>query len=646
MASFFSDNDDLRFYFEKGIDWAPLVEVTEYGYRTKDGFKDPKEAIAFYREVAEMVGELVATEIAPRAAAVDREDNHLVDGEAVEGPAMQAIFAAINGAELHKLCIPRELGGLNAPLLLYFLTAEMLARADVSVMTHHSFHGGMAMAMLVYSIHEGTTEFDVADAKISKTRFAKEIEEIARGAAWGCMDITEPNAGSDMAALRTRAEQDEKGDWFITGQKIFITSGHGKYHFVIARTEDAKDPNDPFGGLGGLSMFLVKTYDENTSPSGERTRTRHVTLERIEEKLGHHGSVTAALQFDRAPAQLIGKRGEGFEYMLTLMNNARLGVGFEGLGLAEAALRMAKEYAEGRRSMGKSIARHEMIADYLDEMETDVQGMRALAVAAAIAEEMSQKLQLLERFLPDASPEEKARVKRELPRARARARRLTPLLKYFTSEKAVEIARRAVQIHGGVGYTSDYGAEKLLRDAMVLPIYEGTSQIQSLMAMKDTLIGIIKRPQEFVTKIGQARWRSVSARDPLERRVAKIQTLSLSVQQHLVTRTATDKLKGLAELPVATWRDALTKEWDPKRDFALAMLHAERLTRVLSDEAVCELLLEQAKEFPERREVLERYLERAELRCKALHEEITTTGERILRKLGRSAVDVSLAAAE
>lgn len=629
MANFFKDNDDLAYYFDKGIDWAPLVEVTEYGYRTHDGFKNEKDAVGFYREVAEMMGELVGDHIAPQAAQIDRDENHVKDGEVEEGAAMKSVFASLKGAEMHKLCIPRELGGMNAPLLVYFACAEMLARADVSVMTHFSFHGGMAMAMLVYSIHEGTTEFDVEGAKIKSTRFAEYIEEMARGDAWGCMDITEPNAGSDMAALRTRGEQDEKGNWFVTGQKIFITSGHGKYHFVIARTEEAKDPNDSFAGLAGLSMFLVKCYDD--MPDG--TRKRYVTIDRVEEKLGHHGSVTAALSFERAPAELIGKRGEGFKYMLTLMNNARLGVGYESLGLAESAERMAREYAAGRKSMGKTIDRHEMIAQYFEEMRIDIQAIRALAMTGAYSEEMSQKLDLMKKFLPHASPTERERVERELPRHKARARRLTPLLKYFAAESSVEIARRGVQIHGGVGYTRDYGAEKLLRDGMVLPIYEGTSQIQSLMAMKDTLMGIIKRPQAFVTRLGQARWRAVSARDPLERRVAKIQTLSLSAQQHLMTKTALAKLGDLSGRPISSWRDVLTKDWDPKRDFALAMLHAERLTRLLVDEAVAEIFLSQARKHPERREVLERWLDRIEIRDKALHEEITTTGDKLLASL-------------
>jgi hypothetical protein len=306
---------------------------------------------------------------------------------------------------------------------------------------------------------------------------------------------------------------------------------------------------------------------------------------------------------------------------------------------------MAKAYAEERRSMGKVIARHEMLADYLDEMRTDIQGMRALGVAGAFHEEMSRKLELIGKFLEQGNAEDAARNKARFKKHAKAARRLTPLLKYLATEKAVEIARRNMQIHGGVGYTKEYGAEKLLRDSLVLPVYEGTSQIQSLMAMKDTLFGIIKNPQEFVTRFGQARWRSVSARDALERRVAKIQVLSMSVQQFLLTRTAAGKLKTLSEVPVGKWGTAL-KDWDPRRDFALAMLHAERLTRILVDEAVAELLLEQAKAHPKRRDVLERWLARAELRAKALHEEITTTGERILAQLAESSGGDLRAAAE
>ena len=555
---------------------------------------------------------------------------------------MVEIFEHIKQLELHGMCLPRELAGTNCPLMLYLVNSEMFARADVSMMAHHGFHGGMAMAMLLFSMMEGSSEFDVEQMRIVKTRFAKEIEEIRSGAAWGCMDITEPDAGSDMARLKAVGEQDEDGNWYVTGQKIFITSGHGKYHFVIARTEKATDDSNPLAGLEGLSMFLVPTYEEDA----DGNRRRIVSIDRLEEKMGHHGSVTASLSFDRAPAHLLGKRGEGFKLMLMLMNGARLGVGFESLGLCEAAYRLARAYAAERPSMGKTIDKHEMIADYLEEMETDVKAIRALAMSGAYAEELQRKLALMLRFAPPSDEMEKKRYKRRQKELSRFARRVTPLLKYFASEKAVEMGRRTLQIHGGNGYMREYGAEKLLRDAVVMPIYEGTSQIQALMAMKDTLGGVMKNPQAFVRRMAQARWRSLSATDPLERRLAKVQLLSLGAQNHLMTRTAANKVRSLGNKPISEWPRAFFKNWDPKRDFALAMLHAERLTRLLADELICEVLLEQAKQHPERRPILERYLDRCEPRCRFLHDEIISTGERLLKELSREADAAAAPAAE
>jgi hypothetical protein len=287
-----------------------------------------------------------------------------------------------------------------------------------------------------------------------------------------------------------------------------------------------------------------------------------------------------------------------------------------------------------------------MIADYLDEMRTDVQALRAVCMHGAYHEELAAKQELHLKYAGSAvlSDTERARLTREMKHHKRLARRVTPLLKYFGAEKAVEMARRCVQIHGGVGYTKEYGAEKLLRDAMVMPIYEGTSQIQSLMAMKDTLSGILKNPQRFVRRGAQARWRSLSARDPLERRVARLQVISHAAQQHLLMRTAGDKLRGLGERPVTEWAEAFLKDWNPKRDFAFAMLHAERLTRILFDEVAAELLLEQAKAHPERRELVERWLERAEPRSRHLLDEIQTTGDRLLEQLDEA--EATAAAAE
>jgi len=632
MANFYHDNEDLQFYMKKWIDWSSIAEITEYGFKAEGGHESVEDALEFYEDVVEMVGGFVAEEIAPHVAEMDDDGVRLEGGEAYLPAKMQDIFDQIRELDLHGLCLPRELGGMNAPLLVHSFLLEMLARADVSTMAHFGFHGGMALTMLMLSILEGSTEFDAEQLRITRTRFEREIQEIAAGQAWGSMDITEPSAGSDMAALRTRGEQDEDGNWYVTGEKIFITSGHGKYHFVIARTEKAADPNDPMAGLKGLSMFLVPTYREDEHGN----RTRLASIDRVEEKLGHHGSVTATVIFDRTPAHLLGKRGEGFKYMLTLMNNARVEVGFESLGLCESAYRKAKEYAAERPSMGKTIDKHEMIADYLDEMATDIQGIRALAMYAAYHEEMATKTDLVLRFMPPAFESRRTELERQLRVSKAVGRRVTPLLKYLASEKAVEMARRCLQIHGGNGYIKEYGAEKLLRDAMVMPIYEGTSQIQCLMAMKDTLTGVMKNPQGFVKRLAQVRLRARTASDPLERRVARIQERATSVVQHLITRTATDKLRSLRGKPLGKWPQALRGQWNPKRDFAAAMLHAERLTRLLADEAICEILLEQAKKHSERKEVLERYLERAEPRARYLHDEITHTGSRLLASLAGS----------
>lgn len=631
MGNFFDDNDDLQFYLGKGLDWSQLVAITEYDWKAPDAPADLAQAKELYADILRLIGSFAADTVAPAMPAIDKQHLEVRDGEVHFPPDLQAIFDGMKDMQLYGLCLPRELGGMNAPFLLYMASIELIARADVSVVAHYGFHGGIAMALLMYSIQEGTTSFNVEEGKIDSTRFAEAIGELASGQAWGSMDITEPDAGSDMGALRCKAEQDADGNWFVTGPKIYITSGHGKWHVVIARTEEAANPDDPFSGLGGLSLFLVPAYTENADGTWHRA---HTTIDGIEDKLGHNSSATVAISFDKAPAQLIGKRGEGFKLMLVLMNNARIGVGFESLGLCEAAYRLARDYAAQRPSMGKTIDKHEMIADYLDEMRTDIQAIRALAFTAAWHEEMQQKLKIKLQFFPPAEREEREFLEREQKRHARRSRRFTPLVKYLAAEKSVEISRRGVQIHGGAGYTREYGAEKLLRDAMVMPIYEGTSQIQALMAMKDTLLDNIRRPQEFVRRSATARWRSVSS-SPLEKRVARLQTLSYATQQHLMARIAGRKVGELRHTPLTSWSTTFS-DWDPKRDFGPAMLHAERLTQLLTDVAIAEVLLEQSQAHPERAELLERWLERAEPRSRHLHDVIVSTGERLLATLGQT----------
>ena len=309
MSGFYTDNDDLRFYVERQIDWAPLVELTEFFHKAEGSPSTADEAVEFYRGVPEMIGEFSAAEIAPHAARIDREHPTLANGDVVTPAFRAGIFERMKGVELHGMCVPRELGGMNCPFLVFLLGSELLARADVSVAAHNGFHAGIAMALLLFSTSEGTTEFDRDRVCITKTRFAEAIGEILRGEAWGSMDITEPGAGSDMAALRTRGEQDADGNWFVTGEKIFITSGHGKYHFVIARTEEAQEGGDAFAGLKGLSMFLVPTYA--TDAAGRKTF--HADFARLEEKLGHHGSATVGISSTGRPrsSSAAAARGSG-----------------------------------------------------------------------------------------------------------------------------------------------------------------------------------------------------------------------------------------------------------------------------------------------------------------------------------------------
>ncbi len=260
-------------------------------------------------------------------------------------------------------------------------------------------------------------------------------------------------------------------------------------------------------------------------------------------------------------------------------------------------------------------------------------------------EELAQKLRIEQRFLPTEDPEEAAAIDRKIKKHKWVAREATPLLKYYAAERAVHMARMNMQIHGGAGYTTDYGAEKLLRDALVMPVYEGTSQIQALMAMKDALLGVVKNPQRFLTRSARDKWEALSTREPRLRRVAKLRVIRNRTVRFLLQRLASAKLGELRQRPFTEWTSAM-KDFDPKRDFALAMLHAERLLRILTDVKIAEVLLEQTQRFPERGELLDRWLERAEPRCRYYEDEIQTTGLRLLTSIADAHEDVVAQAAK
>ncbi|MFH1812245.1 MAG: acyl-CoA dehydrogenase family protein [Pseudomonadota bacterium] len=619
-SNVYLDNDDLRFHIEKGYDFAEVAALMERGFTDPDGHKNLDEAREFYRDVLENVGAFVAAEIVPHIRKLDSEHPRMEGGEVVHPPVLTKILDGFKEMGLYGLNLPRELGGMNAPMVTYLAVAEMLARADPSLVGHFGFYGGIALSLLAYSLKEGSVEHK--GRTILKTRFDDAIAEIAAGEAWGCMVLTEPDAGSDLGALRAKARLGDDQKWRITGQKIFITSGDGQHQLVLAKTEDSGE------GLKDLSLFLVPrkiTRDGKT--------VDNVVIDRLEDKLGIHASVTAALSYDESVGELLGQRGQGFELMLLLMNNARLGVGFECIGLIEAVYRLAKDYADQRVSMGQPIAQHEMIADYLDKMEVELRGLRALAFRAAYYVDLYNQLEWQLQLDPPTDADELKTLTRRIKKLKWKARELTPLIKFQASEKAVELSALSLQIHGGVGYTTDYLVEKYLRDAYVMTIYEGTSEIQALMALKDQLQKALKDLPEFVREAAQIKILSMGARDPLQRKLALLKSKVYGAMQHILARIAKDKWSYVADKKLTEWPSAFLKDWDAKRDFGFGLLHAKRLTRMLSEVATAKVLVKQAELYPERRELAERYLERCTPVVFFMHDEIIHFGDHVLEKL-------------
>ncbi len=633
-SNFFRDNDDLYFQFRHGFRWQEIVELAENGFTLPDGPKSLEEAMEFYEQVMDATGAFVAKEVTPRAQRIDAKGTRLEGGEVIFSEELDAIFEGMKELGLFGLSTPRELGGANGPLALYFVANELIARGDVSVMTHFGFHGGVSSSLLAYAIKEGSAKFE--DGKLIDTRWADVIREITAGDTFGCMVLTEPGAGSDLAEIRTKAVERD-GKWRLTGEKIFITSGHGQHQLVLARSEDPATGGK--AGLKGLSLFLVPRV---IIRDGEKVS--NVVISKIEEKLGHHGSATCSLQYEDSEGELIGERGQGFELMLLLMNSARVGVSVEAIGNAEAALRMARAFAAERVTMGKPIAEHELIAEKILDMETWIPAMRALAFEAIHAVELAQRLEWKLQIEPPTDAEELKAMKARQSRQKRRARRLTPLLKYITSEKSVEIARDAMQIFGGMGYIDETGVHKLLRDALVMPVYEGTSQIQALMATKDHLGWAAKDPAGFLRRGARARLLARTAQSQLLRDVNRADAMVFGATESIMLRIFGKKLKaewegGMMGRDPAAWgrflRKRFLRQWDAKADFSPGLLHAERLTRMLADVAMAKVLANQARRFPERKELAERFVHKMLLRVESTAREIEEADDSVLKSIAR-----------
>ncbi len=470
MANFFTDNDDILFLFDH-LNLPEIAAIQEDDFvHAHEGLgneyapRNAADAVDNYRRILSIVGEIGANNIAPRAEQIDHEGNthNNEDGTVTLHPLVQQNIKDLSRADLMGFTLPRKYGGLNCPNLIYTIANEIVSRADASLMNIFGLQG------IAETIHA------FADDKIKD----EYLPRFARGEVTGAMVLTEPDAGSDLQAVSLRAFQDEDGNWRLNGVKRFITNGCGEILLTLARSEpEVKDGR-------GLSLFL----NERSS----RIRVRH-----LEEKLGIHGSPTCELVFDDAPGKLIGERQLGLiRYVFSLMNGARVGIAAQSLGIGEAAFRVARRYAYARKQFGVSIEQLPAVAEMVTDMKIHLEAARSLTYATSrVCDLEYNNLRVIETKPTTDAAEAKRR--KELARSLKRLNgMLTPMSKYYASEMCVKVASDAIQVLGGSGYMKDYPVERHLRDARITTIYEGTSQLQVVAAVRGVCSGTFQKYAE------------------------------------------------------------------------------------------------------------------------------------------------------
>ncbi|MDD7575287.1 MAG: acyl-CoA dehydrogenase family protein [Bacteroidales bacterium] len=455
MGNFFTDNERLKFHLHNDM-MKEIIRLKERDYADKDKYdfapESYEDAIDSYEKVLEIVGEITSDVLAENAKDVDIEGPKIEDNAIVYAKGTQRNHEALRDAGLYGMSLPRQYGGLNFSYVPYVMAAEIVSRGDC----------GFANIWGLQDCAETIYEFGSEEVK------NEYLPRINKGATCS-MDLTEPDAGSDLQAVRLKATYDEQaGVWRLNGVKRFITNGDADIKLVLARSEEGTTDGR------GLSYFV---YDRNN---------KAVTVRRIENKLGIKGSPTAELVFNNAPAQIVGDRKLGLiKYVMSLMNGARLGVGAQSVGLAEAAYREAVKYAHEREQFGKPIANFAQVYEMLGNMRAKTDAIRTLLYETARQVDMYKSLDAISRERKLAV-EEKQLLKAHLRLADA----LTPMLKLFASEYANQITYDCIQVHGGSGFMKDYACERMYRDARILTIYEGTSQLQVVAAIKGVTSGI------------------------------------------------------------------------------------------------------------------------------------------------------------
>jgi alkylation response protein AidB-like acyl-CoA dehydrogenase len=455
VDNFFLDNQDLQFHLDKA-DLREVVELKEKGYGYAREYatapRHYEDARDNYRLLLEVLGDVSANVIAPRAAEADKEGAQFRNGDVYYAAATQEAVDALKQAELMGVMLPWEYGGMNLPETIYQMMVEIVSRAEAGLMT-------------IFGLQEIASTLSEYGSEEQK---AKVLPRFSRGEVAGAMVLTEPDAGSDLGSVQTKATFDEAaGVWRLNGVKRFITNGVAEIMVVLARSEEGTSD------ARGLSLFLV-----------ERDET--VQIRRIEDKIGIHTSPTCEIQYNNTPAELIGKRKFGLiRYAMGLMNGARLAVAAQALGIAEAAYREAHKYSEERVQFGRPIRDIPAVSRMLLSMRGEIEATRALIYETSIWVDLSKAY---DHYLVTAETKDKE-ARQRLKQASALADALTPLTKYYATEMGNRVCYQAMQVHGGVGYMREFNVERHYRDIRVTNIYEGTSQLQIVAAIGKLLGG-------------------------------------------------------------------------------------------------------------------------------------------------------------
>lgn len=449
MANFYLDNPSLKHHLHHPL-MERIVELKERGFADKDKYdyapQDFEDAMDSYEKVLEIVGEICGDIIAPNAESVDHEGPSVANGRVTYAKGTQENLDAVRKAGLMGIAMPRRYNGLNFPIVPYIMAADMVSRADAGF---ENLWGLQDCAETLY-------EFGSEDQR------QRYIPRVCAGETMS-MDLTEPDAGSDLQSVMLKATFSEADNcWYLNGVKRFITNGDSDIHLVLARSEEGTHDGR------GLSMFI---YDK---------RNGGVNVRRIENKMGIKGSPTCELVFKNAKAELCGDRKLGLiKYVMALMNGARLGIMAQAVGLSEAAYREGYAYALDRKQFGKAIIHFPAIYEMLSLMRAKADASRAMLYETARFVDMYKALDDIskERKL---TPEERQEMKKYSKLADA----FTPMGKGMTTEFANQNAYDAIQIHGGSGFMKDYTCERLYRDARITNIYEGTTQLQVVAAIR------------------------------------------------------------------------------------------------------------------------------------------------------------------